>query len=288
MRTSDQPAAEKVKCSKDKQLYSGSLIMAFLLLLSCGMQKVTQNAIPKDKDDFHIFILMGQSNMSGYGTLQNDDSLPVPHVFKLPTIYTGPLRWEPAAHPLHNRLQSDRFGLGLPFAKAYLSHHKNVTVGLLPLAFGGAGIDQLKKGTPVYDDFLKKLAVAQKSGVIKGLLWHQGESDTVDEEKADSYAQKLFQLIQDVRKDVGNPELPVVVGNLAEFYGTSKEHNQPDRVARINKVRQALRSVPLKIPNTAFVETTGCTSIDQHYVHFDRSSYIVLGKRYFEAFSKLK
>ncbi|MGJ7032174.1 hypothetical protein GGU45_002677 [Niabella hirudinis] len=226
--------------------------------------------------------------MSGYAYLQAGDSIPVPRVFKLPTVYSGALRWEPAGHPLHNRLPSDRFGLGLPFAKDYLLHHKNVVVGLVPLAFGGAGIDQLKKGTPVYDDFLKKLSLAKKTGTIKGLLWHQGESDTVDEEKAGSYAFKLFQLIQDVRKDVGDPALPVVVGNLAEFYGTSKEHNKPERVARINQVREALRTLPQKITNVAFVETTGCSSIDQHNVHFDRASYILLGKRYFEALSKLK
>ncbi|WP_018628880.1 sialate O-acetylesterase [Niabella aurantiaca] len=270
-----------------KQLHSGFLL-AVMLLLSCESQRSTQQGVPKHKNDFHIFILMGQSNMSGYAYLQPGDSIPVPHVFKLPTIYSGRLSWEPAAHPLHNRLPSDRFGLGLPFATAYRAHHRNVSVGLIPLAFGGAGIDQLKKGTPVYDDFLKKLAFARESGIIEGLLWHQGESDTVDEEKANSYAHKLLQLVRDIRKEVGNEGLPVIVGDLAEFYGTSKEHNKPDRVARINKIRQVLRSLPQKITNAAFVETTGCTSIDDHYVHFDRASYILLGKRYFEAFSKLK
>lgn len=225
--------------------------------------------------------------MAGYGNLEKGDSIPVRNVFKIPTIYNGEMQWEPAAHPLHNRLRSDRFGLGLPFAEKYLKNNKGIKVGLIPLAYGGANIQALAKGSKVYDDFLKKIAFAKSNGTIKGLLWHQGESDTVDEEKANAYEARLIQLIKDVRSDVGDENLPVVVGNLAEFYGTSPEHNQPDRVARMNKVRQVLRDLPKKVSNVGFVESTGCTSIDHHNVHFDRKSYIILGKRYYDALHTL-
>ncbi len=262
-------------------------ISACLSLLICGCQeKSTPWDIPNDKNNFHVFILMGQSNMSGYGALQDTDTIPVQRVLKIPTVYEGEIYWEPASHPLHNRLVSDRFGLGLTFAKQYLKEN-DVTVGLIPLGYGGAGIDSLMKGSNVYNDFLNKLEFAGKHGDIKGVLWHQGESDTVDEEKANSYGKKLHKLIQDVRSDVGNDELPFIVGNLAEFYGTGHDHNAPERVKRINKVKDVLRNVPQKIKHTGFVESTGCTSIDLHNVHFDRESYIVLGQRYFEAFVKI-
>ncbi len=258
-----------------------------ILFCSSAIQSDSDWKIPKRKKNFHIFFLMGQSNMSGYATLEAGDTIPVPHIVKLPTLSTDGLHWQPAAHPLHNRLDSDRFGLGLSFAEAYLKSHQGVTVGLVPLAWGGSGIDNLKKGSAVYADFIKKLAYAKAQGTIKGVLWHQGESDTVTEELAKSYEKKLHQLIADIRADVGDPNLPFIVGNLAEFYGTSKEHNQPDRIERIGIVKSVLRNIPAKLPHTGFVESTGCESIDWHNVHFDRKSYILLGKRYFDVYSTL-
>jgi hypothetical protein len=242
--------------------------------------------IPSSKENFHVFILMGQSNMSGYGKLLEEDKKPVSKVVKLPT--KGNMQWQPAAHPLHNRLKSDRFGLGLPFAKEYLKNKPTVTVGLIPVAWGGAGIDRLKKGTPTYADAIKKAKHAMTQGVIKGVLWHQGESDTVSQAKADSYDQKLQQLIADVRKDLGNDKLPFIMGNLAEFYGTTEKHSKPDRLKRIDKVRGVLRSLPKMVKNTGFAESTDCSSADRHMVHFDRKSYIMLGKRYAEIYSEIE
>ena len=241
--------------------------------------------IPSEPARFHVFLLMGQSNMSGYGELLPDDRMPVPHVLRLPT--KGELRWEPAAHPLHNRLPSDRFGLGIPFATAYLKNKPGLAVGLIPVAWGGAGIDQLKKGSPTYADALAKARFAMTAGVIKGVLWHQGESDTVTTAAADAYRAKLHQLIADLRQDLGNEKLPFVAGNLAEFYGTGPEHNAPDRVKRISQVRDVLRALPREVPCTGFAESTGCTSIDQHMVHFDRASYQLLGSRYCAAYEAI-
>ena len=126
-----------------------------------------------------------------------------------------------------------------------------------------------------------------QAGTLKGVLWHQGESDTVQQAKTDVYEKKLVRLIKDVRGDLGEPQLPFIVGNLAEFYGTGKAHNAPDRVARINKIKGVLRSLPEKVPHTGFVASTGCTSPDHHMVHFDRKSYITLGKRYANVFNEM-
>lgn len=248
-------------------------------------QATNTSRIPGDKKQLHVFLLMGQSNMSGFGKLLPEDRKPVPHVVKLPT--KGNLKWEPATHPLHNRLKSDRFGLGLPFAIEYLKDKPGVVVGLIPVAWGGAAIDQLKKGTPVYSDAIRKAKFAMTEGTIKGVLWHQGESDTVSQARSDSYQKKLHQLIADCRKDLADDRLPFIVGNLAEFYGTGKDHSKPDRVKRINKVRGILRALPKQVPNTGFVESTGCSSPDRHMVHFDRRSYITLGIRYATVFNEM-
>ncbi len=241
--------------------------------------------LPPQKENFHVFLLMGQSNMSGFAKTLPEDKKPVPHVLKILT--KGEIKWEPASHPLHNRHSSDRFGLGLPFAIEYLKDKPDVTLGLIPVAWGGAGIDQLNKGTDAYADAIKKATFANTYGVIKGVLWHQGESDTVSTKLADAYETKLHQLIADLRKDLNNDKLPFIVGNLAEFYGTGRDHNSPERVKNINKVRETLRSLPGKVNMTGFVESKDCSSADQHMVHFDRQSYIILGKRYSEIYSTL-
>jgi len=243
--------------------------------------------IPADKEMFHVFLLMGQSNMSGYAYMLSADRIPVPRVVKLPTKYKRQLKWVPAAHPLHNRLKSDRFGLGLPFAVEYLKDKPGVVVGLIPVARGGAPIDRLKKGTAIYADAMKKVQFAMQRGVLKGVLWHQGESDTISETAANSYEKKLHKLIADLRGDIKDDKLPFIVGNLAEFYGTSKEHSQPDRVKRIDKIRGILRALPGKVRHTGFVESTGCSSPDHHNVHFDRKSYILLGQRYAQVYKTL-
>lgn len=267
------------------------LSLTFCALLSVSAfgadEKQNQDAwkIPADKEKFHVFILMGQSNMSGFGAMTAEDRQPVAGVVKLPTV--GEMKWQPAAHPLHNRLPSDRFGLGLPFAVEYMKKNPGVVVGLIPLAWGGAPIDGMKKGSAIYTDAMKKAKFAMSQGTIKGVLWHQGESDTVAQKQTDAYEQKLHQLIADIRKDLGNERLPFIVGNLAEFYGDSKEHSAPDRVKRIDAVRGILRALPQKVPFTGFVESTDCTSADKYMVHFDRKSYIILGTRYAEVFDKV-
>ena len=218
--------------------------------------------------------------MSGYAPLQSGDEVPVPHVLKLPTTATNEFVWQPAAHPLHNRLDSDRFGLGLPFAIEYLKSHPGVTVGLIPVGWGGAPIAQINRGTPTYLNAVAKARWAKSGGVIKGVLWHQGESDTVSEDLARAYAAKLDALVADLRADLGDPALPFVAGELAPFYGTGPDHNAPDRVKRIATVQRVLRDLPSRVPHTACASSKGLHSVDEHMVHFDRASLVEFGKRY--------
>lgn len=245
-------------------------------------------APPPEREQFHVFLLLGQSNMSGFAQLEAGDEVPVAHVLKLPTTATNDFAWQPAAHPLHNRLDSDRFGLGIPFATEYLKSHPGVTVGLIPVAWGGAPIAQLNQGTLTYLNAVAKARWAKEQGVIKGVLWHQGESDTVSEELARAYAAKLDALVADLRADLGDPALAFVAGELAPFYGTGLEHNAPDRVVRIAKVQQALRDLPSRVPHTACASSKGLRSADGHMVHFDRASLIEFGNRYAAALAALQ
>jgi hypothetical protein len=246
--------------------------------------------IPSAKKNFHVFLLMGQSNMSGGANIGAGDTKPVPHVLKMLYMREGSEpKWAPGAHPLHPRRpnKKKRHGPGISFAQTYVADKPGVVVGLIPMAWGGKPIAQLDKGSVIYSDAIRHAKAAMQAGALKGVLWHQGEGDTVEQARTDVYEKKLHRLIEDVRKDLGDAQLPFIVGNLAEFYGTGKDHSAPDRVARISKIRGILRSLPDKVPHTGFVESTGCSPAAGAKVHFDRKSYVLLGKRYAEVYADM-
>lgn len=238
------------------------------------------------QESFHIFLTMGQSNMAGSGELLPEDKIEIDGAYML-RDFDDPAdkyNWVPAKQPINSYLKSDRFCLAGPFAKAHRDLYPRVTVGLVPMAWGGASITQINKGTPFYQEMIDKALWAKKQGVLKALLWHQGESDTVSEELADLYEARLTQLINDIRTDLDESELIVIIGNLAEFYGTGKDHSEPKRVKRIKKVKDSLRNVSEKLSDVAFVESKGLRSFDHHQVHFDRESYVIFGERYLDVY----
>lgn len=246
--------------------------------------------IPSSRENFHLFLLMGQSNMSGGVGLAAGDTQPVPHVLKMLYSKEGEEpKWAPGAHPLHPRRpnKKQRFGPGISFAEAYVADKPGVVAGLIPMAWGGRSIEQLGKGSEIYSDAIRHAKAAMQAGILKGVLWHQGESDTVEQTRTDAYEKRLHRLIEDVREDLKNPRLPFIVGNLAEFYGTGKDHKAPDRVARISRIKGILRSLPKKIPHTGFVESTGCSPAARAKVHFDRRSCILLGHRYAKVYADM-
>ena len=84
---------------------------------------------------------------------------------------------------------------------------------------------------------MKSKQTSSRRRTIKGVLWHQGEADTLNDERADSYETKLHQLIADLRADLGIADLPFIVGNLGELYGVGENPDpDPGKVARVKKI----------------------------------------------------
>ena len=267
-----------------------AILFLAVILITRGLRAEESVNIPSAKKNFHLFLLMGQSNMSGGVGLAAGDTQPIPSVLKIRWAKEGEEpKWAHGAHPLHPRRPNKkaRFGPGLAFAEAYVADKPGVTVGLIPMAWGGRSIVQLSKGSEIYGDAIRHTKAAMQAGTLKGVLWHQGESDTVEQTRTDAYEKKLHRLVEDVREDLGNPQLPFIVGNLAEFYGIGKDHKAPDRVARITKIKEILRSLPKKVPHTGFVESTGCSPAARAKVHFDRKSCLLMGKRYAKAYADM-
>ncbi|MEZ6055050.1 MAG: sialate O-acetylesterase [Planctomycetaceae bacterium] len=231
--------------------------------------------MPDDAQQFHLFILAGQSNMAGRGIVEDVDKQPVARVLMLDQ--SG--EWVPAVAPMHfDKPGIAGVGLGRTFAKEYAESHPDVVVGLIPCAVGGSPIESWQpngyhaqtKSHP-WDDCEQRVRIAMKDGTLRGVLWHQGESDSRPD-LAKLYEMRLHALVKRFRETFAVPELPFIAGQLGQFEG------RPWNQAR-KTVDAAHRMLPEKLPYCGFVPSNGLTPNDD-LVHFNTESLRELGRRY--------
>ena len=227
---------------------------------------------PREK--FHLYLLIGQSNMAGRGLVEAQDKQPHPRVLTL----TKEGRWVPAVDPIHFDKPIAGVGLGTTFGKVMAERDPTVTIGLIPCAVGGTPISRWQKDADLYEAALKHARAAAPHGVFQGVLWHQGEADSGKEETAKIYATKLDTMIVAWRKDLEQPNLPVVVGQLGEFFAGG---------AGLKLVRETLQTLPDRVPHTGFAPATDLNHKGDK-VHFDAASYREFGRRYAAAMVKLQ
>jgi hypothetical protein len=223
--------------------------------------------------DLQLFLLVGQSNMAGRGVAEAQDKTPIPHVYML----TKDLEWKPAVDPLHfDKPQIAGVGLGRSFARELLKSNPSASIGLIPAAFGGTSLEEWNPGGKLYSEAVARTRAAMKSGKLRGILWHQGEADSGKEENANSYRERWKKVIGSLREDLNAANVPVVVGQLGEFYAGP--------FART--VDEQLATIPLQVPRTAFVSSAGLKP-KSDIVHFDAPSQREFGRRYAHAFLML-
>lgn len=158
-----------------------------------------QAAAQKDLD---VFLLIGQSNMSGRGVMIASDTLaPIAGTW----LFKDSLTWEPARNPLnrYSTLEAgsaaNQVGPGFGFATEIRRLLPGTEIGLVVNARGGSSIVSWAKGTQYYKDALTRARQGAKAGKLKGILWHQGETDKTDA----AYLDKLVGLMESLRKDIG-------------------------------------------------------------------------------------
>lgn len=220
---------------------------------------------------FHLYLLVGQSNMAGRGAV---DSLSTPDN-PLIMMLNEKNEWVIARDPVHfDKPDVCGVGPGLAFAQTMLAYQKDKTVkiGLIPCAVGGTNIDEWQPGMDAYngkyypyDDALKRLHVAMQYGVVKGIIWHQGESDS-QETKASLYSDKLQTLVNHFRNEIGNQQVPFVAGELG-FY---KEEYQ--------LINRELKKLTDMVPISAVASSEGLLHKGDG-THFDSQSARKLGVR---------
>lgn len=239
------------------------------LALFTALSPLTAQSEPLD-----LYLLIGQSNMAGRGEVERQD------VKKHARVWTLDKEnyWVAAKDPIHFDKKQAGVGPGRTFGIKMAEHSRSAQIGLIPCAVGGTTIRKWKPDgadekthTHPYDDMLVRLRIAKQSGTVKGILWHQGESDGKMGERG-TYEKALIELIDRVRSECGDPEIPVVIGQLGQFEGRAWSEGRVE-------VDAAHRAVAEKVPNVGFVTSEGLKDRGD-LTHFDAPSARLLGERF--------
>jgi hypothetical protein len=225
-----------------------------------------------------IFIMAGQSNMAGRGLVEPKDTLVNKRILTIDSeghliIAKEPLHW----------YEPSRTGLdcGYSFGKTMIRQlPSDISVLIIPTAIGGSSIsqwigDSLYRDVKLLSNFIEKVQMAKQYGIVKGILWHQGESDA-NEVDIPNYKERLRILFAKFRSTVGYDSLPVLLGELGRF-SKDKEH-----FASINRVIHDYSSWD---KNTAVI-FTGDLKDKGDSLHFDSKSQRMMGKRFAEMYWK--
>jgi hypothetical protein len=262
-----------------------------VLFVFAGLLLLGLNANSQDKN-FYIFLCFGQSNMEGNAMIEPQDTtvdsrFQVMEAVDCPNLGRTKGKWYPAVPPLcrcrTGLTPADYFGRtmveNLP---------KGSRVGIINVSVAGCKIELFDKdnfqvyaskapvwmtsiikeynGNP-YAQLIELAKLAQKDGIIKGILLHQGESNTNDS----IWPQKVKVIYNNMMKDLHlkAKKVPLLAGELVNA-------DQGGACASMNKI---IATLPQKIPNSYVISSAGCTD-SRDNLHFNAEGYRKFGKRY--------
>ncbi|MFA5974247.1 MAG: sialate O-acetylesterase [Lentimicrobiaceae bacterium] len=266
-------------------------IKAKLIVLT-GLLLMAMNVFAQDPN-FYIYLCFGQSNMEGQGKIEEQDKT-VDSRFRVMQALdcTNPERtkgtWRTAVPPLCQCMSglspADYFGRTM-----VANLPDSIRIGVINVAIGGCDIRLFDKdlyqgydstisadwftyiikaygGNP-YKHLIDLAKLAQLDGVIKGILLHQGETNTGDTQWP-SYVKKIY---NDMLTDLSlhADSVPLLAGEVLSAQGNCCSAMNP-----------IINRLPDTIPTSHVISSAGCTGQDN--AHFDSEGYRKLGRRYAE------
>ena len=268
-----------------------------MVLMSFVMFGSAQAAVDPN---FYIFLCFGQSNMEGAARPEAEDlKSPGPRFLLMPAVDDAQRgrtmgKWCEAAAPLcrpnTGLTPADWFGRTL-----IETLPDNIRVGVIHVAIGGIRIegfmpDQIAEyvktapgwmkgmleayGNNPYERLVTLAKRAQQDGVIKGVLMHQGESNTGDPEWAQKVQSVYDHLLGDLQ--LKPEEVPLLAGEVVQANGEGQ-------CVAMNK---QIDELPKTLHTAHVVSSTGCSN-GPDKLHFDAAGYRELGRRYGEKMLEL-
>lgn len=262
------------------------------LLLLAGISALPLAAQAAPDPNFHIYLLLGQSNMQGTATIQAQDrGINNPRVRTLQSengcsgqnwTYG---QWRVAEPPQVRCNQEGGLGPGDTFGHTMAANTEdNITIGLVGGAYGGAKIEYFlpncgsdctppyggisgapDNGTGGYKWVLDLAKKAQEAGVIKGIIFHQGESNSGQQ----NWPSLVNQYITALRTDLGisAADLPFIAGELP-YTGCCSGHNT------------LVRQIPNAVQNGHYVTAEGGLNDKGDGLHWNSAAVREMGRRY--------
>lgn len=268
------------------------------------------NADAAPNPNFHIYIAYGQSNMAGNGEIvPSEDQATDPKNFIMLASHTANAssrsgkttqsikagEWYPAIPPMFHAFENlspaDYFG------RAMVDSLPGVTVGIIPVAIGAVSIrafdkDQYQayfngdgkdiKGWGWINDYdgnppgriLELAKKAKEVGVIKGFIFHQGESDGTDA----NWRKTVYKTYKDVidALDLDENEVPFVAGELLQE-GNNCCSSKNGGIAELKN----------NFKKFGLASSKGLQGNGKDPYHFGRAGVIELGRRYCSEMLKL-
>ena len=268
-----------------------SAILLCMLSATVSAQKLDPN--------FYIFLCFGQSNMEGNARPEAQDlASPGPRFLLMPAVdfpEKGRKMGEwceasaPLCRPNTGLTPADWFGRTL-----VASLPENIKIGVIHVAIGGIDIkgflpDSIQNYLKVAPNWMKGMLAAydnnpyqrlvtlakkaQKDGVIKGILMHQGETNTGDPKWAGMVKQVYDNLCGDL--NLKPEEVNLYAGNIV----------QADGKGVCIGCKKQIDELPLTLHTSQVISSDDCTSGPDR-LHFDAAGYRELGCRYGEAVAR--
>ncbi len=262
------------------------------LLLLVMMSQSATDVFAQDPD-FYIFLSFGQSNMEGNARIEPVDTADVDKRFQVleavscPNLGREMGKWYTAVPPLcrcrTGLTPADYFGRTLVERLP-----KNIRIGIINVSIGGCKIELFDKaisqtykttvpdwmarmineydGNP-YERLVAMAKKGQQDGVIKGILLHQGESNTNDT----LWPQKVKVVYENLLHDLNlsAKSVPLLAGEVVNA-------DQDGKCASMNNIIDLL---PQTVPTAHVISSAGCTDGPDN-LHFNAAGYRELGKRY--------
>ncbi len=268
---------------KTQRIKAELLVFSGLLLLSINLCA--------QKSNFYIYLCFGQSNMEGQGTIETQDQtvdsrFRVFQALDCPNLGRTKGKWYTAVPPTcqcDSKLSpADYFGRTM-----VANLPDSITIGIINVAIGGCDIRLFDKdiyqnydstykeswftskvasyGWNPYKHLIDLAKLAQKDGVIKGILLHQGETNTGQTQWL-SYVKKIYDnMITDL--SLKTDSVPFLAGELL-----SKGDNC------CSSMNSIINRLPDTIPTAHVISSAGCVGQDK--AHFNSEGYRKLGRRY--------
>ena len=264
------------------------------LFFGLGLAVSTVSAAPDP--NFHIYLAFGQSNMEGQGDIGSQDKSVDERFQLLWSADAGSCnqgaskgKWIKAIPPLAH-CQGAKLGPADYFGRTMVEKtDPKIKVGIIVVAIAGCSIDLFDKdgyanyarsqqswmtqrintygGNP-YGRMIEMAKKAQEEGVIKGIIFHQGETDAGNGQ----WPSKVKKVYDNIIKDLGlGSDIPFLAGEVLRSGSSSGANNN------ISKLPQQSKNFYV-VSSEGFNQALG----DGQNVHFTSQEYRDFGKRYAE------